>query len=517
MYDHIKHQDPDVFATLKGEYERQSWKLELIASENYASPAVLEAQGSLMTNKYAEGYPGRRYYGGCEWVDEVELLAIERAKALFGAAYANVQPHSGTTANMAVYFSFLQMGDTVMGMDLSHGGHLTHGSPVNFSGKFYNFVAYGIDEKTGLIDYDKAAELAKKHKPKMITVGASAYSRNIDYKAFREIADSVGAFLFADIAHPAGLIAKGHLDTPIPHAHVVASTTHKTLRGPRSGVILMGADFENPFGLTAPKSGRVKMMSEIIDSWVIPGVQGGPLMHAVAGKAVAFKEALGDDFREYTAQVIRNARALSAALMERGYAIASGGTDNHLMLIDLRNKNLTGKDAQLALDEAGITCNKNAVPFDDKPPLITSGIRLGTAALTTRGMKEAEMVIVAEQIDRVLSNMGDAAVKASVKADVKELCSGFGLTNDLPNIDHNLEMKLTRIGNGITSGISNGFHSATESVTDFAGELADTMVDSTTDALESGVHAVKEAKEAVKEKAGALLSRLTKPTNGSKS
>jgi glycine hydroxymethyltransferase len=485
MYDHIKRQDEAVYAALQGEYDRQSYKLELIASENYASPAVLEAQGSLMTNKYAEGYPGRRYYGGCEWVDEAEILAQQRGRELFSTSdvqveYANVQPHSGTTANMAVYFSFLQMGDTVMGMDLSHGGHLTHGSPVNFSGKFYNFVAYGIDETTGLIDYNKAADLAKQHKPKMITVGASAYSRNIDYKAFREIADSVGAFLFADIAHPAGLIAKGHLDTPIPYAHVVASTTHKTLRGPRSGVILMGKDFENPFGITMPKSGRTKMMSEIIDSWVIPGIQGGPLMHVVAAKAVAFKEALTGDFKDYTAQIIYNARALASALMARGYNVVSGGTDNHLMLIDLRNKGITGKDAQLALDEAGITCNKNAVPFDDKPPLITSGIRLGTPALTTRGMKEAEMEHVAAFIDRVLMNIGDAEVKASVKADVKALCAGFPLAADLPNIG---QQPVNGHGNGTNIKI--------------AGKSLDELAETAIGAVGTGM-----------EKAGDVISKL---------
>lgn len=478
MYSHIKHQDPEVFAALKGEYERQSHKLELIASENYTSAAVLEAQGSLMTNKYAEGYPGKRYYGGCEWVDVAEVLAQDRAKALFGAEYANVQPHSGTTANMAVYFSFLNMGDTVMGMDLSHGGHLTHGSPVNFSGKFYNFVAYGIDEKTGLIDYNKAADLAKQHKPKMITVGASAYSRNIDYKAFREIADSVGAFLFADIAHPAGLIAKGHLDTPVPYAHVVASTTHKTLRGPRSGVILLGKDFENPFGITMAKSGRTKMMSEIIDSWVIPGIQGGPLMHVVAAKAIAFKEALTDDFKEYTAQIIRNARALAAALANHGFSIASGGTDNHLMLIDLRNKGVTGKEAQEALDAAGITCNKNSVPFDDKSPLITSGIRLGTPALTTRGMKEADMETVADFINRVITNISDDTVKNAVRADVQKFCATFPLTNEIPNVDKNADMRLV-----------NSF-AAAEQFTD--------------EALEAMGNSVSAAKE----KAGSLLSSI---------
>ena len=444
MYNHIKSQDPEIFRALEGEYSRQSDKLELIASENYASPAVLEAQGSLMTNKYAEGYPGKRYYGGCEWVDVAENLAIDRAKALFGAEYANVQPNSGSTANMAVYYSFIKFGDTVLGMDLSHGGHLTHGSPVNFSGRFYNFVPYGLNKETEQIDYNVVADLAKKHKPKMITVGASAYSRNIDYKAFREIADSVGAFLFADIAHPAGLIAKGHLDTPIPHAHVVASTTHKTLRGPRSGVILIGKDYENPFGITAPKSGRTKMMSEVIDSWVMPGIQGGPLMHVIAAKAVAFKEALTDDFKEYTAQIIRNSRALAAALTSRGYKIISGGTDNHCMLVDLRNKGVTGKQAEIALDAAGITCNKNMVPYDDQPALVTSGIRLGTAAITTRGMRESDMETVASLIDRVIVASGDETNLKAVKNDVKALCAGFPLTAELPHINNS--------GNGFLSG-----------------------------------------------------------------
>lgn len=427
MYDHLKGQDPELFRAIAGEIYRQNDKLELIASENFTSQAVLEAQGSVLTNKYAEGYPGRRYYGGCEWVDVAETLAQDRVKKLFGAEYANVQPHSGSSANMAVYFSFLQHGDVVLGMDLSHGGHLTHGSSVNFSGKFYKFVSYGIDPETGMIDYDVVREKAREHKPKMITVGASAYSRNIDYKAFADIAAEVGAFLMADIAHPAGLIAKGWLNSPVEHCHVVTSTTHKTLRGPRGGVILLGHDFENPFGITAPKSGRVKMMSEIIDSWVMPGIQGGPLMHVVAAKAVAFAEALGDGFREYTGQVITNAQAMAAALMERGYTIISGGTDNHLMLVDLRNKGLTGKAAENALDAAGITCNKNAVPFDDKSPLITSGIRLGSAAMTTRGMKEAEMRRIVELLDRVLSDIGNENVQKTVKEEVREFCSAFPL------------------------------------------------------------------------------------------
>ncbi len=425
MYTQIQAQDPELFAALQGESDRQRYKLELIASENYTSPAVMEAQGSNLTNKYAEGYPGRRYYGGCEWVDVAENLAIARAKELFGAEYANVQPNSGSTANMAVYYSFLNFGDTILGMDLSHGGHLTHGSPVNFSGKFYKFVPYGLDKETQRIDYNKVADLAKQHKPKMITVGASAYSREIDYKAFSEIAKSVGAFLFADIAHPAGLIAKGHLQSPIPYADVVASTTHKTLRGPRSGIILLGKDFENPFGIVAPKSGRTKMMSEIIDSWVMPGVQGGPLMHVIAAKAVAFKENLTQEFYDYTAQVIKNAQALANALMGYGFTIISGGTDNHCMLIDLRNKGISGKQGDEALDKAGITCNKNMVPYDDKPALVTSGIRLGTPAITTRGMNEQDMATIAGFINTVIDNHQNEAVLADVKNRVKEFCGQF--------------------------------------------------------------------------------------------
>ena len=431
MYNHVKNQDPEVFRALSGELYRQNDKIELIASENFVSQAVLEAQGSVLTNKYAEGYPGRRYYGGCEWVDVAESLAIGRLKELFGAEYANVQPHSGSSANMAVYFSFLQHGDKVLGMDLSHGGHLTHGSHVNFSGKFYDFAAYGVDPETGRIDYNDVRNKAREHKPKMITVGASAYSRNIDYAVFGEIAREVGAFLMADIAHPAGLIAKGKLDSPIEHCHVVTSTTHKTLRGPRAGMIMIGKDFENPFGIVAPKSGRVKMMSEIIDSWVMPGIQGGPLMHAIAAKAVAFGEALTDEFDTYTNQVIRNAQALANELVSRDYKVISGGTDNHLMLIDLRNKGMSGKAAERALDNAGITCNKNAVPFDDRSPLITSGIRLGSAAMTTRGMKEDEMVQIAEFIDRVLSDHKNTDLLKQVENEVHEFCSSFPLYPEL--------------------------------------------------------------------------------------
>lgn len=417
--------DPAIAELIKKEQVRQGHNLELIASENIASTAVREAMMSVLTDKYAEGYPGNRYYGGCEVVDEVENLARDRVKELFGAEYANVQPHSGSQANMAVYFTFIKLGDKVMGMDLSHGGHLTHGSPVNFSGKFYDFTPYGIDPKTQRLDYNQIADKAKEVRPKMITVGASAYSREIDFKAFREIADSVGAFLFADIAHPAGLIAKGHLQSPIPHCHVVTSTTHKTLRGPRGGIILLGKDFENSFGIVAPKSGRTKMMSELLDSMVIPGVQGGPLMHVIAAKAVGFAENLQPSFTEYTAKVIQNARALADSLMADGFDIVSGGTDNHLMLLDLRNKNVTGKAAQIALDRASITCNKNAVPFDDKSPLITSGIRLGTPALTTRGMGEGEMAEVAFLISRVIRSIEDETVIGQVREEVHALCGRF--------------------------------------------------------------------------------------------
>jgi glycine hydroxymethyltransferase len=427
MYEIIKQQDPELYSALEGEYSRQCDKIELIASENFTSRAVMEVQGSVLTNKYAEGYPGKRYYGGCEWVDVAEDIARERLKQLFGAEYVNVQPHSGSGANMAVYFVYLNPGDTVLGMDLSHGGHLTHGSPVNFSGKFYNFIPYGLDKETGRIDYDKVADLAKEHKPKMITVGASAYSRNIDFKAFRTIADSIGAYLLADIAHPAGLIAKGRLDNPIPYCDIVTSTTHKTLRGPRGGIIMMGNNYENPFGAVAPKSGRKKLMGELLDSMVMPGIQGGPLMHVIAAKAVAFKEALSDEFDEYTKQVVKNAQSMADALIQKGYDIVSGGTDNHLMLIDLRNKGVTGKQAEIALDSAGITCNKNAVPYDTQPPLVTSGIRLGAAAMTSRGFKEEDMKQIAEFIDRVISQCGDASIAEKVKSDVKEYCSKFPL------------------------------------------------------------------------------------------
>jgi glycine hydroxymethyltransferase len=427
MYGYLEKQDPSVHAAIHSETERQEFTLEMIASENFVSRAVLEAAGSVMTNKYAEGYPGKRYYGGCEFVDRAEDLARDRLKKLFGAEYANVQPHSGSQANMGVYFTFLKPGDKVMGMNLSHGGHLTHGSPVNFSGQLYNFVAYGIDPKTGRIDYDQCTDQAKKERPKMITVGASAYARNIDYKKFREIADSIGAFLFADIAHPAGLIAKKLHNDPLPHCHVVTSTTHKTLRGPRGGLIMMGKDFDNPFGATAAKSGRRKKMSELLDSMIIPGIQGGPLMHVIAAKAVAFQEALQPSFEEYARQIIKNAQALAETLVGLGYNLVSGGTDNHLMLVDLRNRKLTGKDAQESLEQAGITVNKNAVPFDDQSPLITSGIRIGTPALTTRGMKEAEMKTIGGWIHEVLSDITNDRKKREIRENIHALCKKFPL------------------------------------------------------------------------------------------
>ncbi len=423
----LKNKDPQIFESLENEANRQAKKLEMIASENFVSEGVMEALGSTLTNKYAEGYPGKRYYGGCEYVDVAEDLARDRAKELFGAEYANVQPHSGSTANMAVYFSFLNPGDKVMGMDLSQGGHLTHGSPVNFSGQLYKFVPYGLNPDTEMLDYDMVLDAAMKEKPKMITVGASAYSRNIDYKKFREIADKVGAFLFADIAHPAGLIAKKLLDDPIPYCHVVATTTHKTLRGPRGGMILIGKDYDNPFGKVAPKSGRVKKMSELIDSMVMPGIQGGPLMHVIAAKAVAYKEALQPEFQVYAEQIIKNAKALAAKLVSLDFKIISGGTDNHLMLVDLRNKNITGKATQEALDDVGITCNKNSVPYDDKSPLVTSGIRLGTPALTTRGFKEQDMELIAELINKVVTKPQDEKTKTEVREAVAELSARFPL------------------------------------------------------------------------------------------
>jgi len=414
--------DQQIFELIQAEKERQINGLELIASENFVSEQVMEAAGSVLTNKYAEGYPGKRYYGGCEVVDEVEQLAIDRAKTLFGAAYVNVQPHSGSQANTAVFAACLNPGDKILGFDLSHGGHLTHGSPVNFSGKLYNPVFYGVDEATGTLNYDKMEAIAKAEKPKLIIAGASAYSRDMDFKRFRQIADSVGAILMADISHPAGLIAKGILNDPLPHCHIVTTTTHKTLRGPRGGMIMMGQDFENPFGLKL-KNGSLRMMSSLLDSGVFPGNQGGPLEHIIAAKAIAFEEALTDEFMHYTLQVKKNAEAMAKAFVDRGYNIISGGTDNHMKLIDLRNKNITGKDAEQALVKAEITVNKNMVPFDDKSPFVTSGIRVGTPAVTTRGLKEADMEGIVALIDEVIQNYENEDVLEAVAEKVNALMS----------------------------------------------------------------------------------------------
>lgn len=412
--------DEEIFELIIDEQERQINGLELIASENFVSDQVMEAAGSVLTNKYAEGYPGKRYYGGCEVVDQVEQIAIDRAKTLFGAAYANVQPHSGSQANASVYHACLKPGDKILGFDLSHGGHLTHGSPVNFSGKLYTTAFYGVEKETGLLNYDKIQEIAKQEKPQIIIAGASAYSRDMDFKRFREIADSVGALLLADISHPAGLIAKGLMNDPIPHCHIVTTTTHKTLRGPRGGMILMGQDFENPFGIKTPK-GEIRMMSSLLDAAVFPGNQGGPLEHIIAAKAVAFGEALEDEFFNYAMQVQKNAKAMAAAFVKRGYDIISGGTDNHMMLIDLRNKGITGKEAENALVKAEITVNKNMVPFDDKSPFVTSGIRVGTAAITTRGLVEADMETVVGFIDRIITSPNDEAILEEVAEQVNEM------------------------------------------------------------------------------------------------
>ncbi|MCH1402275.1 MAG: serine hydroxymethyltransferase [Schleiferiaceae bacterium] len=411
--------DTTIFDLIAQEKQRQINGIELIASENFASPQVMEAQGSVLTNKYAEGYPGKRYYGGCEIVDVVEDLARDRAKELYGAAYVNVQPHSGSQANAAVYLAVMKPGDTVLGFDLSHGGHLTHGSPVNFSGKTYNAEFYGVEKETGLLNYDAIEAKAKECKPRMIIAGASAYSRDIDFARFREIADEVGAILLADISHPSGMIAKGILNDPMPHCHIVTTTTHKTLRGPRGGMIMMGEDFPNPWGETNNK-GEVKMMSNILDMAIFPGIQGGPLEHVIASKAVAYGEALTDEFFHYQLQVKKNAAAMAKAFVDRGYDIISGGTDNHLMLIDLRNKGVTGKATEQALVRAHITANKNMVPFDDKSPFTTSGIRLGAPAITTRGLKEGDMDAIADLIDRVVMNIdSDVHIKAVGEEVVK--------------------------------------------------------------------------------------------------
>ncbi|MES2689335.1 MAG: serine hydroxymethyltransferase [Bacteroidota bacterium] len=418
--------DKVIFELINDELNRQEHGIELIASENFVTKQVMKAMGSVLTNKYAEGLPGKRYYGGCEVVDKVEQLAIDRLKKLFGAEWANVQPHSGAQANAAVMLACLTPGDKILGFDLSHGGHLTHGSPVNFSGKLYKPSFYGVEQETGLIDYDKVEAIAKKEKPKMMICGASAYSRDWDYARLRNIADGVGALLLADIAHPAGLIAVGLLNDPMPHCHIVTSTTHKTLRGPRGGIIMMGKDFENPWGLKTPK-GETKMMSALLDAAVFPGTQGGPLEHVIAAKAVAFGESLTQEYRDYMKQVQLNAKAMAQALVDKGYKIISGGTDNHLMLIDLRNKNISGKAAENALVRADITLNKNMVPFDDKSPFVTSGIRIGTAAVTTRGLKEKHVVKIVDLIDEVIMNHEDEKKLKAVRKKVNKMMESFPL------------------------------------------------------------------------------------------
>ncbi len=430
---YLKDADPELFDILYREIDRESSTLELIASENFVSYPVLEMAGGVMTNKYAEGYPGKRYYGGCEHVDEAEDLARDRAKELFNADYANVQPHSGSQANMAVLFTFVKPGDTIMGLDLAHGGHLTHGSPVNFSGKLYNIVSYQVDRESGRVNFDDVLALAKAHKPKLIICGGSAYPRFIEFEEFKNVADEVGAFLMADIAHPAGLVATGLHPSPMPYCDVVTTTTHKTLRGPRGGMILMGHDNQNPFGIVAPKSGRVKNMSELIDSMVMPGIQGGPLMHIIAAKAVAFGEALKPEFKKYSEQIVLNAKRLSDELLKKDYILVSGGTDTHVILIDLTNKGITGKAAEKALEKAGITVNKNMVPFDERSPFVTSGIRIGTPAITTRGMKEGEMTLICNMIDQIINDIDNDGLINSVMNSVKELCEAFPLYSDLHN------------------------------------------------------------------------------------
>ncbi|MCD6066097.1 MAG: glyA [Bacteroidetes bacterium] len=418
--------DTAIFKLIKEENDRQTHGIELIASENYVSDQVMKAMGSVLTNKYAEGLPGKRYYGGCEVVDKVEQIAIDRAKELFGAVWVNVQPHSGAQANAAVMLGCLKPGDTILGFDLSHGGHLTHGSPVNFSGKLYHATFYGVEEKTGRINYDTVEATAKKEKPKMIICGASAYSRDWDYVRLRKIADEVGALLMADISHPSGLIAKGILNDPLPHCHIVTTTTHKTLRGPRGGMIMMGQDFPNPWGEKTLK-GEVKMMSAVLDAAVFPGTQGGPLEHVIASKAIAYGEALTDEYMHYCVQVIKNAQVMAKALVEKGYKIISGGTDNHCMLIDLRSKNITGKEAEKALGEADITVNKNMVPFDDKSPFVTSGVRIGTPAITSRGLKEKDCLKVVELFDAAIINKNNPKELAKIKKKVNTMMIKYPL------------------------------------------------------------------------------------------
>ena len=427
----INNNDSEVYNIIQREKYREHNTLELIASENFASAAVLEAAGGIMTNKYAEGYPGKRYYGGCEHVDEVENLAIDRLKTLFDAQYANVQPHSGSQANMATFMTFLDIGDTVMGLDLSHGGHLTHGSHVNFSGQLYNFISYHVDKNTGRVDFNEVRKLALEHKPKMIICGGSAYPRFIEFEKFYEISNEVGAFLMADIAHPSGLVASGIHPSPMKYCDVVTSTTHKTLRGPRGGIIMMGNDKENTWGRVAPKSGRVKMISELLDSAVMPGMQGGPLMHIVAAKAIAFGEALQDDFKDYTENIVRNSKAMADELLSLGYDLVSNGTDTHVILIDLSNKNISGKAAEKALESSGITVNKNMVPFDSRSPFITSGIRIGTPAITTRDMGQNEMKKIISLIDDVINDHENNDNLSSVRNEVVNLCESFPIYKEL--------------------------------------------------------------------------------------
>lgn len=422
---YIKHSDPELYNIIQREEEREHNTLELIASENFTSPAILEAAGGIMTNKYAEGYPGKRYYGGCVHVDEAENLAVDRLKSLFNVEYGNVQPHSGSQANMAVFMTFLSVGDTVMGLDLAHGGHLTHGSPVNFSGQLYNFVNYQVDKNTGRVDFDNVRALAREHKPKMIICGGSAYPRFVEFETFHEIAAEIGAFLMADIAHPSGLIAAGVHPSPVPYCDVITSTTHKTLRGPRGGIIMMGIDKDNTWGKIAPKSGRTKMVSELLDSAVMPGMQGGPLMHIISAKAIAFGEAIKDDFKVYANKIVENAKVMAQEFIEMDYNIVSGGTDTHIVLIDLTNKNISGKAAEKALEKAGITVNKNMVPFDQRSPFITSGIRVGTPAITTRNMGTQEMKKVAQLIDMVIKNPNSDDNLNKVKLNVKDLCESY--------------------------------------------------------------------------------------------
>ncbi|MBC22262.1 MAG: serine hydroxymethyltransferase [Candidatus Marinimicrobia bacterium] len=427
----IKQTDVEIYDIIKSELKRQRNTLELIASENFASYSVIESTGSILTNKYAEGYPGKRYYGGCESVDMAEDLARDRLKELFNAEYANVQPHSGSQANMGVFNVFLNHMDTVMGLDLAHGGHLTHGSKVNFSGNMYNFISYSVLEETGRVNFDEVWEKAKKYKPKLIICGGSAYPRFVEFEKFKEVADSIGAHLMGDVAHPSGLIAAGVHPSPWPYCDVITSTTHKTLRGPRGGMILLGKDFENPWNKIAPKSGRIKMVSELLDSSIMPGIQGGPLMHVIAAKAVAFKEALTDEFKEYSKQIVRNAKAIADEMLKLDYKLISGGTDTHLILVDLSDIGVSGKMAENKLEDAGITVNKNMVPFDKKSPMITSGIRIGTPAVTTRGMKEKDMTKIAKFIDQVLKNPSDEQNIRKIKHEVNEFCASFPIYEDL--------------------------------------------------------------------------------------